>query len=121
MADEDCLICLTPKMFIKNTNVVFFSKKTGLNHFFKCTCTVHCHEECMTKWLDTNPVCPICREKLEIKWTPTTYARWARIRATNTLFSLWFFRKLVLALLYFCLSIIIYKHALANSNYESYE
>ena len=35
MADEDCLICLTPKMVIKNTETVFFFKKDGIKSFFQ--------------------------------------------------------------------------------------
>ncbi len=71
MTDE-CIICLHPKNTKINKDNVFYSKLHGLSFIFKCNCVMKCHNECMTTWIETNPVCPYCRNNLDIYITWNT-------------------------------------------------
>lgn len=74
MSDE-CIICLHPKKIKINKDIVFYSKPHGLSFIFKCDCLMKCHIECMTTWIETNPVCPYCRNDLGIYMTLGTRMR----------------------------------------------
>ena len=82
MTDE-CIICLYPKKLKTNKDIVFYSKPHGLSFVFKCNCIMKCHIECMTAWIETNPVCPYCRNNLDIYMTLGTRIYLIRKRIFN--------------------------------------
>ena len=61
MADHQCLICLqsssNSKDEIKSVNEMHFLKKT-------CNCICYSHHKCIETWIETNSVCPICKQPL---------------------------------------------------------
>lgn len=53
-----CIICLED--IIKNNNQIQLTD---------CSCKVPFHNECLEKWFDRSPTCPICRKEIKEKLT----------------------------------------------------
>ena len=54
--DDSCSICLGP----------FYEKKSSKN-VVRTTCNHLFHEKCLTEWLATKSVCPLCRKGLGVQ------------------------------------------------------
>jgi hypothetical protein len=58
---HQCLICLqgstNSKDEIKSINDMHFLKKT-------CNCICYSHHKCIETWIETNSVCPICKQQI---------------------------------------------------------
>jgi len=57
----ECIICLDDAADtdeIVNINTLDLFKK-------KCSCDCFVHSHCMQKWIESTPICPICRKPLE--------------------------------------------------------
>lgn len=60
--NPECIICLDDNADdtdeIVNINLLDLFKK-------KCSCDCFVHSTCMQKWIESTPICPICRKPLE--------------------------------------------------------
>lgn len=60
--DKECIICLE-KTHINNKDHI-----TLMNEMYflikKCDCQCYAHHKCIEKWIDINPVCPICKGEI---------------------------------------------------------
>ncbi len=59
--NPECIICLDDNADtdeIVNINLLKLFKK-------KCSCDCFVHSSCLQKWIESTPICPICRKPLE--------------------------------------------------------
>ena len=68
--NPECIICLDDNADtdeIVNINLLNLFKK-------KCSCECFVHSTCLQKWIESTPICPICRKPLEYVKKTTTSA-----------------------------------------------
>jgi len=59
-----CIICLS------STDIKEISKIVTVNK--TCKCMFYTHDECINKWVNTNPICPYCKEVINNTCTSAT-------------------------------------------------